>query len=368
MAFLLKGDEVWLHVEDAPTADVWPGERRSFWKLYDLRKEGLDPVVEGADAEERLLALGYPLPEYDSHEEDGLTVVTATVTGGGEWRWWIDPEKDWNVVRTGVWLNGKEIGETRYTLAQYDGVWFPERIEVNRFGAGDVAPSTVVTILSAEFNRPYHPQDLTPADIGVETGATILYQEREGDAVKIWDGKKAVSPEEFDERLKKGELQLGPPIARDREREAAGANGGRAASQPVASRPARFEAALDPRNFESQWEAYTRCFIIRCRLDDDQARKAWTICRECEDRGRKYIAGRRSDMEEWQGRSEALSKATPEEREKQSARFEQRRAELMQPVERIFEDRLKPGLDQLPTPAQRRATERTPVATQGAEG
>jgi len=362
IGFLIKGDEIWQHSEDAPTADVWSGERRSFFKLHDLRKEGLDPVVDGADPEERLRALGYPLPDYDSFEEGGLTVVRAKVEDG-EWRWWIDPEKDWNIVRTGVWMNGQQIGETRYTLAQYDGVWFPQRMERYRLGAGDVFPSTVITTLSAEFNRPDHPQNLTQADIGIEVGTTIVFQDPKPDVASdaiVWDGKKPVSPAEFTERLKNGELQRGPTMQRRFELALAKLKGGPAASQAAATRPSRFQAALDPQNFESQWERYTRRFIVRYRLDDDQARKAWTICRECEDRARQYIGSRRSDFEEWQGRRDALNKATPEEREKQSARFDERRAELMQRVEGVFEDRLRPGLEQLPTPAQRNAATTRP--------
>jgi hypothetical protein len=367
MNFLVRGNEIWMHVEDAPTVEVWAAERQSFFKLHDLRKEGLDPVADGADPEERLRALGYPPPDYESFEENGLIVVTARARGG-ELRWLIDPDKDWNIVRTGVWVNGKQIGDTRYTLAQYDGVWFPQRMERYRLGAGDVAPSTVVTVLSAEFNRPNHPQELTPPDIGIEAGATIIFEDPGLYAPNslMWDGRKPVLAAEFIERLEKGELHRGPTIQREFERAKAELKAA-AAGQSATTRPVHFEAALDPQNFESQWERYTRRFIVRYRLDDEQARKAWTICRECDERGRKYVAGRRSDFEEWQGRRDALNKATPEDREKQSPRVHERRAELMQPVERIFEDRLKPALDQLPTPAQRSGATTRPDGPKNAQ-
>ena len=45
-----------------------------------------------------------------------------------------------------------------------------------------------------------------------------------------------------------------------------------------------------PDTFESLWEAYTRQFIEKYRLDSEQSQKAWTICRECQSRGRGYVA------------------------------------------------------------------------------
>lgn len=365
MHFLAKNDELWLHVEDSPSADVFAGsrERTDFFRLHDLRRLGLDPVVFGRDLEEENQRLGRPPLDYQSSLEDGLQVVTAS-TFNGYCRWWIDSEKGWNVVRTGVWLDGVQIGETRFILEQVDGVWFPQRIDRYRLAAGDTEPSSVITVLSAEFNRPEHPQELTPPDIGVEPGTNLMYQDRDDAGPAIWDGQAAISPDEYRVRLKNGSLKRGPTVERALARALqAEPRDAQPTSRPTgegggtATRPALFFAGERGKTFESQWEAYTRRFIMRYRLNAEQGRKAWQICRNCEALGRSSIEKRRADFDEWQKRKDALASASADEQKKQREALDLRRKELMAPVERIFEERLKPELDKIPT-AQQRETHR----------
>jgi hypothetical protein len=349
---LVTGDDLWRHVEDAPVADVFGATRTGFFRLHDLRRVGLDPVAPGHDLEAEGQQAGRPPLEYETRREGDLEVVSAS-DGVGKCEWWIDSQKDWSVVRTTVWLQGKLIGETRFTVAQLDGVWFPQKVEVFRLAAGDLVPSTISTIVSAEFNRPHHPQELTPSEIGVEAGATVRYHDREDASSMVWDGKRPVSPEEFTERVESGEVEWGPTIARERERVKAA----RAKSEASATQAAAFQAPLDARVFEAQWEAYTRRFIIRYGLDDEQARKAWSVCRECQEKGREHIARRRHDIDEWQKAMDSAALTAGEERERRLVDVQERRKKLMAPVDRIFEERLKPGLERLPTARQREAAE-----------
>lgn len=359
MHFLVQGGEIWQHVEDDVTADILPDERTTFWRLWDLRTMGLNPVVFGKDFGSEVERCAYPAPEYTTASENELTVVTAS-TGSSRVVWWIDPQKDNGIVRTAVWLDGKQIGETRYALEETDGVWFPRKIELYRLAAGDVTPSTVITILSAEFNRPYHPQSLTPASIGIEPGTTVICQTRAETPVMIWDGKKLIGLDEYSARLQSGELRPGPTITREHERLTVNhANDGIVSTQPV-----RSAVVLDVRILESQWEAYTRGFIVRYRLDTDQARKAWDLCRGCEEKARAYLAKRQREIEEWQQQADsAKSGRVSADR---LGQLKERQTELAAPIERIFDDRLKPGLERLPTDAQRLAvrehSRRTPYS------
>jgi hypothetical protein len=367
--FLAKRDEVWDHVQDDTSANVWSSDRTDTFRLLDWRMLGLSPFGFAELFDDDAARFGGTPVQYDSVVEDGLHVVTASA-GDSMFRWWIDPERGWNVVRTGVWRRGQQLGDVRFALRDYDGVWFPERMERFRLAAGDTEPSTVISILSAEFNRPYHPQRLTPADIGVEPGTNLTFQDSQL-PLDLWDGEKAVTAEDFLARVKSGELKQGPTVAREIARRRAQGEGGAsqesaAASQPGAgdsfgtTQPARAGYAADPNDFVSRWETYTRRFIVKYRLNEDQARRAWEVCRTCEEQGREYLSKRSSEFEEWQKRLDGLKNASAEERQRELPRLDQRCDELVAPIDRIFEQKLKPRLDRLPTAAQREAVEPSP--------
>jgi len=363
--YLVKSDEVWLHSESSPAADVFGLQRADWFRLHDLRRLGLNPVTLGQDVEEACRANGLPAPDYEATTESGLDVVTATI-GPGQFRWWIDPARGWSVVRAAVLRDGQETTSMWLTVAQVDGVWFPTEVEYVRHTDDGHELSTTYAMLSTEFNRPEHPQELTPADIGVEPGMTVHYQDRNDIVTAVWDGQAAISPDEYRVRLSNGSLKRGRTVERElahllRE----DAPGREASTKPsaesggTATRPALFFAGERGKTFESQWEAYTRRFIMQYRLSAEQARKAWQICRDCEALGRSSIEKRRGDFDEWQKRKDALAGASAEEQKKQREALDLRRKELMAPVERIFEERLKPDLDRIPTAQQREARRET---------
>lgn len=359
--YLVKNDEVWLHVEQSPAADIFGNQRSDFFRLHDLRRLGLDPVAFGHDIEAECREHGLPAPEYETTIEDGLYVVTTAI-GPGQIRWWIDPDRGWSVVRSAVSRDGQETSSTHFSLSQTEGVWFPQEIEHTRHTASGHTLTTVITILSTEFNRPEHPQELTPADIGVEPGMTLNYQDRDDVTQSVWDGQRPISPEEYTAALKDGSLKRGPTVERELARwleEHQGRTQPQGTTKPsggdagATTRPARFGSVEDIAMFASEWEAYTRRFIMKHRLKPDQARKAWQVCRDCESRGRSYIEAQRSDLDDWQRRLEASRHVSAEEWEKQQGALDRRRTELVAPLQRIFEQRLKPELDKLPTPSQR---------------
>jgi hypothetical protein len=369
MHFLVDGDEIWQHVQDSPLGDVLGSQRGGFWKLHDLRRWGVDPAP-GLDLESTARQLGYTL-DYDAILEDGLQVVTVT-TQGGKIRWWIDPDKGWSVVRTASWVEDQKVGETRYTLGQIDGVWFPTRVETFRLAEGDAEPSTTVTVFSAEFNRPYHPQKLTPADIGVELGSTVFFQDRVPPMTLAWDGTKAVPFEEFAERVQRGEAACGPTVQRETERldaerrkPAAPQDEHQARGAPdegAATRPAPDDPTLSVLAFVAEWEAYTWRFIIQHNLDDERAERAWRLCRECEERARSYVADHRAEIGTWEKEARELGNADVARRTDRQARSVARRGELSAPINRIFDTRLKPSLEKL-APRQEPSTSMPKPAT-----
>jgi hypothetical protein len=364
---LVQDGQVWQHVEGALDAYVFGDDKRAFFDLHDLRKMGLNPVVFGADLDETIRRHGYPPLQYETHVVDGLHVVSGSSPEGAV-KWWIDPEKDWNVLRTEVFLQGKKIGERRFELRldPYDGVWFPCRVELYRLAAGDTEPSSVIELHSTEFNRPDHPLELGLADIGIEVGTAISFQDREPVKRGYWDGEKAVPFAELMERIQSGELRMGPSVTRahaqlkayaQRRRALAVATEAPAPDGPTATQPAVAVPEFKWNQFETQWEAYTRLFTARYRLDKEQSQKAWSVCEDCQQRGRAYVATRRGRFEELEKRIEGAKSGTFARDKSLAAQLELERQELMEPLNRIFQEQLKPRLEMLPTRLQRKAAE-----------
>lgn len=362
---LFLDGQVWSNAVSELRAEVRPGQARSSYDLFDWRLLGLNPVSLDRSWDETVeesIERGAPPPEYSVRTEQGLHVVTARALES-EVTWWIDPQRDWGVVRTAIAHAGKPISEQRMTLHQFDGHWFPARVEEVSVAAGESEPWRVWEVLYAEFNRPTHPQQLGPADIGVEPGRPVRVFEAQDVPPQraYWDGSNLVSFEEFARRLKAGERFEAPTMAREGARNAArlerleqlaerGLIDASKLPPPLAARVGG-RGMREVRSFETTWEKYTREFIRRHKLDDDQGQKAWSICRECQELAREYVSRKREDIEKLEKRL-ADESASPTSRPAADA-AEKELADLLRPVERIFEERLKPGLDALLTREQR---------------
>ena len=106
---------------------------------------------------------------------------------------------------------------------------------------------------------------------------------------------------------------------------------------------------------EDEWERYTRTFIARFELDDEQRNSAWRIMRDCQQQRARYLASKRARVVQLQRR---LSENKSDEAEKPLREITnalRELEELKRPVVKIFEKQLKPRLDKLPTRAQRAA-------------
>lgn len=360
---LLKEGEVWRRQEDSPdaqVADEFPA--RSALSMHDIRALGLNPVMPERDLDEYLRELGRPPLTYDSELVGGLHVVRGR-TSESMFEWWIDPERDWNIVKTVVYGEGgsKKIAEERFTLRfdLRDGVWFPSRMELWSHLPGVKNPRKVIDIHAVEFNRPEHSVALKPSDIGVETGTFVTYENRKENAMGYWDGEKIASAAEFRERINSGELAVGPNTARALALEKVGKQFDSGAPKYALTTDENNEPRyiFQWQSYETEWEAYTRRFIARYKLDEEQSQKAWAICNDCQERGRAYVAKRKPVLEEIDKRLRKLASAATEEAAAQRQRLENEKAHNLEPLTMIFEEQLKPRLDKLPTRAQRRAAE-----------
>jgi hypothetical protein len=349
---LIRKEDTWAYDSDGlmAMASLDPAHAEHVWKLRSL---GLNSFNSYRDVHDTLWRDGGKQPDarsYSETVENGLHVVRAQ-TEHGVTTWYIDAQRGWNPVRVTYERDGQLAAESRSTLKEYDGIWFPATVAF--FGGNDPDhPLEVVTVASAAFNRPDQPRALTPADIGIEAGMS-LHVERPGGKSEfmMFDGEKAVSQEEFVERVRAGEIKYGPTFLRTiAEIEAAAARSevegatevGAVTGDPTSARRRR----------ESEWEAYTRKFIAKYHLDDGQSQKALSILRECQEEANQYLLRHKTEFERLQQKFQKVAKADAPKEEDLRARSQQA-AKLRAPLNEIFEKQLKPRLEKLPTRAQR---------------
>jgi len=362
------GGKHWTRPE-APLQDVTI-EPRSKRAGLDIRSLGVVAGVGGPDIHDALWRDYVRNPsawKFEQARQGDLHVVrvrrsTETCT------YWLDPERGWSPVRVRCehkhgWC------EARSALKLFDGVWFPEVVEVfsSRYRDGR-EPVKIIRVHSAAFNRPEHPQRFTPADIGVEVGmnAVVYGDGPRPEAAGKWDGQKVVPPGELAERLRRGELKEGPALV-----QAASARGSphvrECPPRPGAGGPAMVEGTPAPaaarrqgpdailRHFESLWEAYTRRFIKKYRLNEEQTQKALAILKSCQDLASAHLAKHKAEFAQLDKQLRNLANLPAGQRAAERARLERQRESLLRPIEAIFERQLKPRLESLPTRAQRKA-------------
>lgn len=356
LRMFVADDEIWMREERSTFAHVDGLQMLDAYDAFDVRVLGSNPWSYYKDVETFARDSGLKTPTYSERREGDLYVVTADL-GEAQAKWWIDPEKDWSVTRTQILTDETVRFEQVFTIAydKYDRIWFPSKVEEYRRAAGGTAPSRVIEILGVEFNRPEHKPELTPADIGVEPGMHVVYQNHDPVDGGSWDGERVLKSSEFSAKHAAGAIPLGLGTLRLERRSSIlyeKMDPDLKARLIEESRSRRIRRS-DVAAFENDWEKYTREFIERNKLDADVSQRAWSICGECVDAGKTYAASVLAEIESIDG---ALAKAddpanplTPERKEK----LTDRRAKLHEPLDRIFDERLVPRLDRLvKTPAK----------------
>lgn len=360
---LSKDGQVWGHHERSWGADHFPEGAY----VYHLRALGLCPGLPYRDVAHALWHddVEQPSPRRYSERDEGPYHVVKAETDTGVLEWWLDPARGGEVIRLVHYRHGEIIAEARSTLRNYDGLWFPEAVAFfTRDYEQGKRPREIVRIHYASFNQPEHPRSFSLKDIGIEAGVHITQYDRQRRVLAsglTFDGEKPVPDAEFLERWKRGEIRLGPTMAREAAQNRARETVALMKLQPAESRagPAARRSSLladDPRL--TAWEEYTRCFIARYKLDDEQAQRAWLVHDECQAMARGHLARIKSRLEEVEGRlNELRAGGSGKVSSEELSELEERRRQLLQPIADIFEHQLKPRLEKLPNRAQRKAAE-----------
>lgn len=358
---LRRDGAVWEHHERSPAAVVLPGSIR-MTDLRDPRTIGLNFFRTDDTFELQVAKLGVGPIVWQVDESDGLTVVTASVSLGSA-KWFLDPARDGNPVRIELHPTDGESSRIDIQYRRWDDVWFPELIEEHALGEAGGRAGTSMRILHAAFNRAEHPSRLGPQHIGIEPGTNIEFRDREPFELRVWDGEKAVTTEEYLARLRSGEALRGPTLERETARLHI-LNERRGDFEKFREQLERRGLLLEPIPRElSEWERYTLDFLRRHACDEGQKERALAILRDCTDEGSSYLSRNKAEFDAFDERCDALRAELIVDPRRWDPLIAER-LRLLEPLDRIFSERLKPRLDNLLTTAQRERAAATQPARQ----
>ncbi len=355
---LREPDGVWRAGLNQIEASRWPGHDAPV-AVADVRTTGMTPYVTIAGPPSEVIpriVRRYLGRAAFAQQREGLVyrVVARSLDRDARIVWYIDPAVGWNATRVELWSGDRcrLAAESQYERA--GDVFLPVSVAFYNV-EGDVY--CLDTVHEAEVNTDELPRDLVPEHIGIEPGMTVYVYSKDGTVERLiyaGDGK-LLPPDEFWRREAKGEPRAGAKLAAARR------------GEPIATRVPdpksvyrkilRLRQQRRQRTDADPWLVYTQQFIERYRLDAEQRQKAMQILHECQLERDHYLRGRQRDI---QALETALKQARSAQQKQQFALQLQR---LREPVVRIFERRLKPRLNRLPTRAQRRAAERSGGAT-----
>jgi len=279
---------------------------------------------------------------YRESVVNGIRRVEATEKDSGKSVvWFIDPRLGWNATRCELWQNGDLIraSETEYKLI--NDVHVP--IACAYMAGADGAVMKLVTVESADVNSPDLPRTLTPEYIGVEPGMTVSAKGTRPQKY-IRDGRTVSSREAFNME-ERGEIVFGPKVQASR------------AGRPIPwsiPEPKKLKKELEAYRKQIRhgplgpWEKYTLDFIAEHKMDEAQRDRAIHVLRSCTLQRDHYLRVKGDDLKRLETKRDA---GRGDERKKAAAEITRIRA----PVERIFENRLKPRLAALLTAKQREA-------------
>ncbi len=376
MSCLRDGERIWTHRESAPMGDLWSADMSGLFDVVDPRAFGLEPTEVWRGLSERFVKAGLPPLRYSVEKRNEIVIVTAqsapTRTPKSTFVWELDSTKGFAPIHMQRLYEpndtDKFITHIRIKLDKFDGHWFPESISVfdsDNHGKMSDEPTRAIQVKQAEFNRPEHKTRLGPADIGIEPGMMVMPQgqPRIMDGRVIWDGNGLITQREYRERRENGTISSGPTLVRAL---------AHAAERRERAERMMQEGKIDPeweslmklrrkeehgehRRFENSWERYTREFIEKHRLADEETQRAWRICRECTERAIEYLRPHDAHLSKLE--ADFLGAADPSGRERAQAEL----TKILTPIELIFENRLKPGLEKL-VPRQNRMKSVAPSA------
>lgn len=294
----------------------------------------------------------------DAGREPGSDKI-AWQRGTERLEWTLDPNQGCAPIRAAYYQDSRLVAECRSTLRPADGVWYPVRAEFyNSQSNHGAQPTDVLEISAASFDKSEHSRLLSAVNLELEVGTNIQWKIADGQIdFRLWDGQRAVSQEEFAKRLEAEEIKYSLRAKRYLHT--------RGASQPGLGSSASTILQVTPEirlpDFETEWRRYTREFVERYDLDAEQSQAAARILGDCEEQGRRYVATTEDSLSQLRKRwSSARSAASAPSDQVNKMIGEWR--DLISPIERIFEERLKPRLATLPTPSQRARVDPPPAS------
>ncbi|MFO0839452.1 MAG: hypothetical protein U1D55_13130 [Phycisphaerae bacterium] len=358
---LITPDATYSHDHDGIDMRLSDGDQRHEGAVQP-RSLGVTPFVPVRDIGatlERGVESARPRDRRFSETRVGDEYEVLEERGGGIVRWRLDPARGWSPTRVTFERDGHVMQEARSSLRQQDGIWYPEKVEYfNSQYADGAKPESVIRSTKVEFLRPEHPKRLLPSDIGIEPGFFVeRIGAKPGSEAEMWDGAGAVTLTQWAWLERRGVVERGPTnrAALNKATLEGGAEG-----KPTDRIPSSYlQPSADNRvplmgRAPGLWERYTREFIEDYKLDVEQTQRAWRILKDCQKEAKDHLRAKADELDEADRALNALP--VDDRRGERGAPARQRLWTLLEPIDRIFFDRLKPGLDRLPTRAQRAAT------------
>lgn len=293
----------------------------------------------------------YPIERWTTSRAGDVYTVRGTGRGGALFEYTIDSARDWSIERA-RFKYGPTSQEMRAQLELVDGKWLPVRSEylVN----GEVQHRVEIT--GASVGPEAAPPSLDLGSFGAEPGVQISIQDADlpphldAGGPPVWNGEYLTSFDQWREDLKRGLREWGPSFKILH-----------ATKQWPTSHPsdqARAATVLVQRQLEARvlrgqktglWREYVEAFIKRFELDAAQSEKAMQVLADCERLADEYLTRKEPAIKQIIGeRHAAQERGDPT----QVSKLKDRLAGLLGPLDDIFEKRLKPRLEQIPTRAQ----------------
>jgi len=361
--YLINSDGVW-HTEVGKLfCTYWKTDKNDKPPCESAVRALRDIRGAGAYATSHSLAFGKVLDAIDGQQNDPVTewneqidgpvhVITGTTRSGATITWYINAERDWNAERI-EYRTSYAQWDMVASLRQWDGVWFPE--ETRYYVNGKLKEKVVVT--HAKLDQTKAARSFQPDDIGIESGYPVMAQNlppASGPNLRRWGGDRIITHAEYVKEVKANPAKLNPKL-----REQWSGTYHDPYLTPTQQQAMKADSRARLTHYylhlhEGVWERYVREFIQRYKLNDEQSQKAWLLLLECQRKADTLVSRDRAKMTRllnaWLQAREAGDKS---EVERLSARF----TRLRKPIDDLFSKRLKPGLERLPTRAQRKQAE-----------
>jgi hypothetical protein len=360
---LMNKQGTWKHKEDDVRAylvpkdcDLSPDKAPGYRHFWSVRMAGMSPVSQLGDIEtEPDTYWGNEVSYYSKSTIGHTCYIEADIGAGVTIEWELDATRNYACTRSSLVQDGEVVMEALTDYEQFGDLWFPMNVSyVNDSGA----EFRRIRVLYASFDDPAHPRELTVNEHLDFVPGTIISDESK-DTSSYWDGRQIISFEDYSKRLGK---DIDDTEARRRWLATMTDEAG-AYPKQISDDKASRELGL--------WESYVRTFIFKYHLDKEQSKKAWDHLAKCRKPAYEFMKENkeRYDKITTDINDRATRRTQSEDDREKDALSEEiteltdHRDRLLEPIQRIFENQLKPGLEKLPTKAQKEQAGANAAAT-----